>query len=385
MPSRKAFRFCLAVGVIMFTIYTPAEAFADTEEKIEQTVNLYTSQIQSTYSFSRSRLRSESSTQQKLAEENGYNKFATPDTMTIDSAEVKANILKAEDHDGEYSVVADITTILHQRPNKNVTITIGDEERDVLDSSATDMHRLTLAKDVNVQTGYRIISDEIIGAADSQVDIKMVSHNAPFILQTEESAAPSAAMESKAGFDYLTAVTYAEKWTENGSNCTNPEYPSDPAGPFCTGAQCTYFVSQVLHVGGLPATDIDIHNYKSDDRWGFKKQPHNYFTSFTWGAADNNYRYMKNYSNIFDVENNYHRLGAGSLIYADWQEEGKNDGHIDHAMVVVGSKVIRDDNGRVVDAYPIICQKSVNRHDWDFQNTLKDAPGAKWYGLQLRY
>ena len=101
MPSRKAFRFCLAVGVIMFTIYTPAEAFADTEEKIEQTVNLYTSQIQSTYSFSRSRLRSESSTQQKLAEENGYNKFATPDTMTIDSAEVKANILKAEDHDGE--------------------------------------------------------------------------------------------------------------------------------------------------------------------------------------------------------------------------------------------------------------------------------------------
>ena len=54
-------------------------------------------------------------------------------------------------------------------------------------------------------------------------------------------------------------------------------------------------------------------------------------------------------------------------------------------MVVVGSKVIRDDNGRVVDAYPIICQKSVNRHDWDFQNTLKDAPGAKWYGLQLRY
>ncbi|MBQ1282916.1 MAG: amidase domain-containing protein [Bifidobacteriaceae bacterium] len=184
----------------------------------------------------------------------------------------------------------------------------------------------------------------------------------------------------------LKARQYAEKWTSGANqNKMNPDYPDYPE------ANCTNFVSQIVHEAGMNYVD-GVKAFLRNYRW----KP----GVASWSAAHNNYKWMRFYSGVYTRmtdwdchdelcetrESDLYKAGAGYLIYTDWMD-GKSDGTIDHALFVNRVEYVPNSAGGYV-AVPHICQKTTNRFDEPMGVYIKRArefaPNLKWYALQFK-
>lgn len=109
------------------------------------------------------------------------------------------------------------------------------------------------------------------------------------------------------GIQYATSYAYS---------------PNVPAYEDLGNYDCTNFVSQVLHHGGLPQTPV---------RWYHYKVGNNHFRSASWVNANN----FASYMGVFRTFTNNHyefsrHLFAGDIILVD----GDMDGYWDHAGAV---------------------------------------------------
>lgn len=181
----------------------------------------------------------------------------------------------------------------------------------------------------------------------------------------------------------LKARQYAEKWTSGANqNKMNPDYPDYPE------ANCTNFVSQIVHEAGMNYVD-GVKAFLGNYRW----KP----GVAAWSAAHNNYKWMRFYSGVYTRmtdwdchdelcetrESDLYKAGAGYLIYTDWM----SDGTIDHALFVNRVEYVPNSAGGYV-AVPHICQKTTNRFDEPMGVYIKRArefaPNLKWYALQFK-
>lgn len=184
----------------------------------------------------------------------------------------------------------------------------------------------------------------------------------------------------------LKARQYAEKWTSGANqNKMNPDYPDYPE------ANCTNFVSQIVHEAGMNYVD-GVKAFLRNYRW----KP----GVASWSAAHNNYKWMRFYSGVYTRmtdwdchdelcetrESDLYKAGAGYLIYTDWMD-GESDGTIDHALFVNRVEYVPNSAGGYV-AVPHICQKTTNRFDEPMGVYIKRArefaPNLKWYALQFK-
>ena len=300
------------------------------------------------------------------------------DGFSLISVDVTNQLLSVDSAENTYTVHANITTDILLKPIGETTVVIGGEQQESLDTSMTDEHVITLVpKEINKLVTLEVIQDQIVDPASEDNQPPFMTQ-APLsqpnnVLHNNRSKRSTASnmFTNKAGLNYLKAIAYAQEWTDPAhKDSMNPDFPVFGEN------NCTNFVSQALYAGGLPTTygtSVDVWN-KTKWTWnlaGIAGATH------TWSGADNNYHYMKDYSGAFTVENNPWDVGQGGLIYADWD----GDGNINHAMIVVG--YIKGPNPT-----PIICQKSVNRHNYEFSKTVTSALKANnnvvWYGLQWK-
>lgn len=301
--------------------------------------------------------------------------------LSLKETQVSTNVTSTSKTADGYTVTADIDTHLRMVPKAGVTITIAGEHRNQLDSSFTDRHILTLTPDTKQDGGYSVVSDEIQNPDELKDDSLPTLSSEPQELPTNNDQNQFSTRDfatNKEGLNYIKMSKYAELWTnDSNKNNLNPKYPVyKEEGK--TG-NCTNFLSQVVHEGGLPTTTGHSWDLGNDNVWtwnllGLASASH------TWSGAQNSYNYMKDHSHAFTVENNPYHIGEGGLIYADWE----GDGTLDHAMVVVGNI-----NGGPHPS-PIICQKTVNRNDYPFYKSQANANSAHkgktiiWKGLQFR-
>lgn len=298
------------------------------------------------------------------------------DGLTLQHVNISTKVLKAEQLERQlYSVLADITTNLRLQAGHDSLIVIAGKKRNILNSVATDRHILTIRKEPSTKK-YRVIKDALQDqdlSNDYESSVFMTMRNSTNNQEVMNRNAQDG-KSHKIHYDAVKAAMYAEQWTE--TDRMNPNFPIYSENSHVVG-NCTNFVSQSVYADGLPTTfgtSLDVWN---DKVWtwnlaGIARASH------TWSGAEQNYRYMKNYSGEFYREDPW-RIGTGGIIYADW----KNTGVLGHAMFVVGYAGHEDHPS------PVICQKSVNRHDWLFSNTVATAQNmyhgkTRWVGLQSR-
>ncbi|WP_180380783.1 amidase domain-containing protein [Alloscardovia macacae] len=319
----------------------------------------------------------------------------TAKNISVDSKIVEETIMPSMQ---EVSTVVKVISTAILRADNDTRIFLAGKEVEELSSSATDYHKIDLAK-TNNASNLTVVADKQLTLEEVQrlqlPSLEEDSHRgerrtARIESRTQKFPSVShASYRSKAQFDYLKMIQYAELWTDsNHADRMNPDFPDYhnflgheidfPIGS--SGSNCTNFVSQSLYAGGLPLNAGVNGNAKKDDEsawtWNVKGISG---ATYTWSAANNNFRYMRDYSGIFKVENSPRKAWEGSIIYGDWGM----DGTYDHAMVVVGYTV-KDGFGT-----PIICQKSNNRHDYPFSlsdsNAVSDYKKVKWTVLQLQF
>lgn len=374
----------LSAAACIFSI--PQSANAEETQlspnQVDGIVSGYGRQIQNDYSGISGRKLNDK--QSQLAEKNSEQKSMAPEMgLSLKDTQVSTNIISTSKTAGGYTVVANIDTHLHMVPNSGVTITIAGEHRDQLDSSFTDRHILTLTPDAQQADGYSVVSDEIQNPDEDKDDSLPILSAEPQESPTNDDQNQFSTRGSldfatnKEGLNYIKMSQYAELWTNDANkNKMNPKYPVYKEQG--TQGNCTNFLSQVVHEGGLPTTTGHSWDVGKDNVWTWNLSGIA-AASHTWSGAQNSYNYMKDYSHAFTVENNPYHIGEGGLIYADWE----GNGNLDHAMVVVGNI-----NGGPHPS-PIICQKTVNRYDYPFyksQATANSAHNGKtiWKGLQFR-
>lgn len=391
--TRKGLALSIAATTLAVSSLTPAAFASNTTDDVDRTVQLYARQMDDSFT-GQSDTAFGSERQGDLAAENGAELYDAADTgLKVDDAEVTTSVVSRTPIPNGYTVLADITTHLRQVPEgSNTIITLGSTQADHLDTSTTYRHELTLAPAPDGSSEpYQVVSDKTLLDDDSRTG------QTPHDGETTTSAyrqstatgrrhmAYAASFKNKAGLDWLKAVQYAELWTDSkhvykNSNMDfmNPKYP-------VFEDNCTNFVSQALFEGGLPAKKATIVSRTHDDVWAYMAFAQ-FEPTYTWGGAENNYRYMRYHSGAFDADDNIKHIGPGGLIYADWDGNGSKD----HAVIVTGNITIRDKSGRPVDSRPIICQKTHNQHDAPITVLEKYAQNnyhgkTKWYGLQFRF
>lgn len=318
-----------------------------------------------------------------LAIDNGAARISPSDYgLSIESATTDYDILSStETSDGAVAEVL-VSTRLKLVPGPSTTITIADQIQDELDMYFDDVHEVRISDGVD---GFSVIGDDILpdGAiSDSEVMGSMPEGSASESARPMPAPIPRAAEfgTNSAGLNYITAINYAEEWTTE--DVMNPAFPID------SNSNCTNFVSQALYTGGLPPkwTVLERGELKAWNFWGNGTLG---ITTYTWSAADNNFRHMRDYSNSFDYVSDPYSAWQGSIIYGNWYDKDafsswSQDHVYDHAMFVVGNVV---NNNR---STPVICQKSRNRQNYLFsdseKNAIKDNDGlVSWGVMQYRY
>jgi hypothetical protein len=133
------------------------------------------------------------------------------------------------------------------------------------------------------------------------------------------------------GYDYnrAAAVAYADAW----AHWRNPLYPFwYETGCYCN--DCTNYISQVLHHGGLSLRPGTYNNDISE--WWYGPLD----SSFTWSVTDWLYDYTRLYRTEFDTSVAVGDLEGGDFILVDAINNNTGspipDGKPDHGRVVVG-------------------------------------------------
>jgi hypothetical protein len=365
-----------------------SDSSSTAEEQVEEVIARYAQQQEDSFSPTAPQTFGFDE-QAQLAQENGIGTSTAEDHgLIIQSAEVTPQIVSMTPTDDGYSVTANVQTDIHMVAGPGTTITLLGKQTDHLDSSATDRHVIQLkATGEEGSSAYTVVSDDIQESdEDGSQDSKPLSYPATALRPAPLAAAASDPMfTNSAGLNYMDEINYAEEWTDSsqgtglawdGNDVMNPDFPRfDPDN-------CTNFVSQALYAGGLNLVQGTLLDIADTSIWTWQLGAGK--ASRTWTAAAYNYEHMRNYTGAFDElpMNDPWSAWEGSLIYGDWHA----DGSIDHAMVVVGVASNPYDYSPV----PVICQKSSNRHNYLFTDSVANAnasypDGVDWYTLQYRY
>lgn len=295
--------------------------------------------------------------------------------LSADDIRISASIKSVNKTDLGYEVKTDITTHASLRADSGTQIYVAGHQTDSLDSIWTDEHLITVSE-ADTSGNYTILSDQITEKDD---DIAQITPADPLLTSYEKVPASldiEGALDSKAaqmaqadfgtnsaGVNYIKAINYADKWTSDPyQDKMNSAYPS-------FNQNCTNFISQAFHQGGLTLTRL----------WNYSTNIPS-LTTIGWMNADSNYSYMKHYTHSFTSLDNVWKAWEGSILYVDWT----SDNEIDHAMIVVGV-VVKDGK-----ANPVIDQKTKNRHQITLTESLQNAhndgkDNMTWYGLQYKY
>lgn len=117
------------------------------------------------------------SEQEKLAKENGIEMYESAGTgLKVENAKVDVSVVSKTPTSNGYTVVVDMSTDLRQVPEDGVTITIGNEKRDYLDTTVVYRHELQLEPDAGATGGYRVVSDNTILDGDGSRQPELVSN-----------------------------------------------------------------------------------------------------------------------------------------------------------------------------------------------------------------
>ena len=133
-------------------------------------------------------------------------------------------------------------------------------------------------------------------------------------------------------YDRIGAVNYADMWAHD----RNSNYPNFGTGCGCN--DCTNYVSQSLHNGGIP---LRTGNWDENSvfEWWYKKTLWWYDNSKTWSATDWFNTYLFQYPDEFEFRSWPTELEAGDFFLMDLrgaEPEDPPDGIPDHARFVVG-------------------------------------------------
>ena len=133
-------------------------------------------------------------------------------------------------------------------------------------------------------------------------------------------------------YDRNKAVDYADAWA-HGRNSNYPNYQST-----CGCTDCTNYVSQAIHEGGLA---LKTGDWDPNDpfEWWYKPVLWWYENSNTWSATDWFNTYVHQYPNEFEVYSWPTNLISGDFFTMDLQGENPSDppdGIPDHVRFIVG-------------------------------------------------
>lgn len=292
--------------------------------------------------------------------------------LTATSVSVQSRIEQITPEQSGYTVRTMVTTSKRMKATEGTQIYLLDKQVDEFDSSWDELHDITLEPSTQSSSGFEVKSDSTIDETimdDATADSHPIDIAPASTIREDDSFDPrgvkvssgdrSMAASNSQGFDYIKAVKYADLWTDaNHEKQMNPKYPK-------FDQNCTNFVSQIMHEGGLPTA-----------RYWYYNSIISKLSSRSWMNAQDNEYYME-HTGLFTPLDNVWKAWQGSILYVDLHGRG-----IDHAMYVVGVTV--KDNK----ANPIIDQKTKNRHQITLTDSLRFAHDAGnnnmiWYGLQF--
>lgn len=156
-------------------------------------------------------------------------------------------------------------------------------------------------------------------------------------------------------YNRAEAVDYARKWATG----RNPDYMDYED----LGGDCTNFISQCLHHGGIPFD----HNGDAMSKHWYWYSEHDRTPSWTGVHALRTYLLGNNdlgtcHPGVYATVCHWQDLEPGDLV------QKEIDGNLTHTMIV--TKKVLDDQGKVIDY--LICQ-----HSYD----LEDFPLSKKDGI----
>lgn len=143
------------------------------------------------------------------------------------------------------------------------------------------------------------------------------------------------------------AILYAEKWWDS----RNPAYPSFEV-------DCTNFISQCLHAGGLP-----MHGYPNRSKgWWMRTNS----WSFSWSVAHSLKWYLDASDaavRVWDVS----ELKQGDVICYDFE----GDGRINHTTIVTAIR----SGDPLVNAHT----SDSRMRNWEYTDSSAYTPSIKYY------
>ncbi|SEN52736.1 amidase domain-containing protein [Lihuaxuella thermophila] len=180
-------------------------------------------------------------------------------------------------------------------------------------------------------------------------------HNRLITIPSAVNPEPGARSTSS-GYNRAKAVQYAEThW-----NAPNPGYL------YFSQDDCTNFVSQCLHAGGIPMQ----FSQRRDQGWWYRQSGRNHVWSYSWTVAQSFYQYLKGQRSrglrAVQVQS-AEQLEPGDIICYDWE----GDGRWNHNVIVTGF----DPNGA-----PLVNAHTTNsRHRyWEYKDSPAWTPRTRY-------
>jgi len=156
----------------------------------------------------------------------------------------------------------------------------------------------------------------------------------------------------RGAYQRLSALRYAEQWW----NSHNPQYAN-------MGVDCTNFVSQVMHAGGLPM----VGGNRRDAGWWYHSAREKW--SYSWAVATSLAAFLSNPRNPFGarIVQKPEELTIGDVIAYDWTHSGRYG----HNTVVVG----HDAAGQ-----PLVDAHTVDSHQrfWSYEDSYAWTPNTQY-------
>ena len=316
------------------------------------------------------------------------NEYLKPQQATVN--QVVASFTKKP---SGYEVLTYQTSVVEYTPQEGTTITINGVKKDLLVTSTSQMHRLSM-KAENGIGNLSVNKDEVVSPSAAPTATTML---ATLPQEDGDAAKPaSSSATSASGFNPGRAVEYAENWAQVGVESVDDaevrggRYPGEVLNqkyPYYGNDNCANFVSQALAAGGLKRANSLKLDVKNPDAWsdglwltlGVK-------ATRTWTLANANFAYMLSKSGHYvqageaDGKSMEQMAGLkpGSLIYAAWNG-GENK---DHVGLVVGQL------SRGKKSQPIISQKGWNQYNMPLSahraHELQQHKNARWTALAVK-
>jgi hypothetical protein len=155
-------------------------------------------------------------------------------------------------------------------------------------------------------------------------------------------------------YDRSRAVRYAETWW-NGHNPAYPVFSDD----------CTNFISQCLHAGGMPM----VFSHSQGRGWWCRKRGKSFSWSYSWAVAHSFYLMLKRGGPTGKVTEvaSAADLRPGDVICYDFE----GDGRFNHNVIVTA---LDDEGSPLVNAHTV----NSNHRQWEYRDSPAWTPRIRY-------